>query len=83
MAASISLKGAKISAKFMQRTGEYLAGAAGDYIKDATPNISSILGDAKSEVAHVSSTFKNSASLIRDKSKALRNQGGLKRILVY
>lgn len=81
MAASISLKGAKISAKFMQRTGEYLAGAAGDYIKDATPNISSILDDAKSEVAHVSSTFKNSASLIRDKSKALRNQGGLKRIL--
>lgn len=81
MAASISLKGGKVAAKFMQKTAGYIAGAAGDYIKDAMPTTTSTIEDAKSEVSTITSTFKNTASSIMQRTKAFKNQGGLKRIL--
>ena len=81
MAASISTKRASVAAEFMKKTAGYITGAAGDYIKEAMPTTTSTIGDARSEFTNVKNKFGNMTSSISQTAKAMKRQGGLKRVL--
>lgn len=80
MSASINTKKGKVAGAYLKRAGSLIAGAAGEYFKDAMPVLSSTRSEAASSAKEAAEIFRSNVSSISGTVKSIKSQAGFKQL---